>query len=133
MAEDIKMNQFPINNVADYLYSQRDNNQQKITPTDLMKSCGFFRLYKIMTPGESYELPYNSGLIMVQNASSAHQKAIAAVYKDNTGNIIVPQDTINFFSEVENKFCIMISEESNKYVVKSTCASNQYISLTFIS
>ena len=131
--QDIAMNQFPINNVADYLYSQRDNNQQKIIPTDLMKSCGFFRLHKILTPGETYELPYNSGLIMVQNASSVHQKAIAVVYANNTGNIIIPQGAINFFSEVENKFCIMSAGENTKYVVKSTYASNQHIILTFIS
>lgn len=42
MAEqDIAMNEFPINNVADYLYTEKGNNQQKVTPTDLVKSCGF--------------------------------------------------------------------------------------------
>nr|DAR77623.1 MAG TPA: hypothetical protein [Caudoviricetes sp.] len=131
--QDIAMNEFPINNVADYLYTEKGNNQQKVTPTDLVKSCGFFRLDKTITPGETYELPYNSGLIMVQNASSVHQKAIAVVYGSNTGNIIVPQGAINFFSEVENKFCIMSAGENTKYVVKSTYASNQHIILTFIS
>ena len=131
--QDIAMNEFPINNVADYLYTEKGNNQQKVTPTDLVKSCGFFRLDKTITPGETYELPYNSGLIMVQNASSVHQKAIAVVYGSNAGNIIVPQGAINFFSEVENKFCIMNVGENTKYVVKSTYASNQHIILTFIS
>ena len=44
--QDIAMNEFPINNVADYLYTEKGNNQQKVTPTDLVKSCGFFRLDK---------------------------------------------------------------------------------------
>lgn len=131
--QDIAMNQFPINNVADYLYTEQGNNQQKVTPTNLMKSCGFFRLDKTITPGETYKLPYSSGLIMVQNASYVHQKAIAVVYGDNTGNIIIPQDRINFFSEVENKFCIMSAAENTKYVVKSTYTTNQHIILTFIS
>ena len=131
--QDIKMNQFPINNVADYLYTEKGNNQQKVTPTDLVKNCGFFRLDKTFTPRETYELPYNSGLIMAQNVSFIHQKAIAVVYGSNTGNIIVPQGAINFFSEVENKFCIMNAGENTKYVVKNTYASNQHIILTFIS
>lgn len=130
--QDIAMNEFPINNVADYLYTEKGNNQQKVTPTDLVKSCGFFRLDKIITPGETCQLPYISGLIMVQNASYVQEKAIALVYGNNTGNIIVPQGTINFFSEVKNKICIMSAGENTKYVVKSTYASNQHIILTFI-
>ena len=35
--QDIAMNEFPINNVADYLYTEKGNNQQKVTPTDLVK------------------------------------------------------------------------------------------------
>lgn len=130
--QDIAMNKFPISNVADYLYTEKGNNQQKVTPTNLVKSCGFFRLDKIMTPGETYELPYDSGLIMAQNTTSVHQKAIAVVYGNNTGNIIVPQGAVNFFSEVENKFCIMSARGNTKYVVKNTYASNQHIILTFI-
>ncbi len=130
---DIAMNEFPINKVADYLYTEKGNNQQKVTPTDLVKSCGFFRVDKSFSPGETYELPYGSGLIMVQNASFVHQKAIAVVYGNNTRNIIVPQGAINFFSEVENKLCIMNKGENTKYVVKNTYESNQHLILTFIS
>lgn len=130
--DDIAMNAFKVLTDVTYVYGEKSNNQNKIAVEDLAKSCGFFRLDKSITPGETYELPYISGLIMVQNASSVHQKAIALVYGDNTGNIIVPQGTINFFSEVENKICIMNAGENTKYVVKSTYASNQHIILTFI-
>ena len=73
--QDIAMNEFPINNVADYLYTEKGNNQQKVTPTDMLKDYGILRLFKRLEPGETYELPYGSGLMMVQNTSETHQKS----------------------------------------------------------
>lgn len=131
--QDIAMNEFPINNVADYLYTEKGNNQQKVTPTDMLKDYGILRLFKRLEPGETYELPYGSGLMMVQNTSETHQKAIAAVYEDNTGKVIVPQTIINFFSEVEGRICIFNKGAGTKYVVKNSRSVIQNVVLTFIS
>ena len=131
--QDIAMNEFPINNVADYLYTEKGNNQQKVTPTDMLKDYGILRLFKRLGPGEAYELPYGSGLMMVQNSSETHQKAIAAVYENNTGEVIVPQTLINFFSEVEGRICIFNKGVGTKYVVKNSRGVSQNIILTFIS
>lgn len=131
--QDIAMNEFPINNVADYLYTEKGNNQQKVTPTDMLKDYGILRLFKRLEPGEAYELPYGSGLMMVQNTSETHQKAIAAVYEDNTGKVIVPQTIINFFSEVEGRICIFNKGVGTKYVVKNSRSVIQNVVLTFIS
>ena len=131
--QDIAMNEFPINNVADYLYTEKGNNQQKVTPTDMLKDYGILRLFKRLEPGEAYELPYGSGLMMVQNSSETHQKAIAAVYENNTGEVIVPQTLINFFSEVEGRICIFNKGVGTKYVVKNSRGVIQNVILTFIS
>lgn len=134
MAEqDIRENEMASVSRVSYLRGINSNNSVLVAPNDVLEGGGFFRLEKILEPGETYELPYVAGLIMVQNASSVHQKAIATVYGNNTGNIIVPQGAISFFSEVENKICIMNTGVNSKYVVKSTYTTNQRVVLTFIA
>lgn len=130
--QDIAMNEFPINNVADYLYTEKGNNQQKVTPTDLVKSCGFFRFNKVFAPGEQYELPYSSGLIMIQNSTQTHDKAVATLYGSGNGTVIVPSSTIQFFSEEIGKVCVFNNGENTKYIIKNTRNESQNIIITFI-
>ncbi len=130
--QDIAMNEFPINNVADYLYTEKGNNQQKVTPTDLVKSCGFFIFNKVFAPGEQYELPYSSGLIMIQNSTQTHDKAVATLCGNGSGTVIVPSSVINFFSEVSGKVCVFNTGTNTKYVVKNKKESSANVILTFI-
>ena len=129
---DIAMNEFPINNVADYLYTEKGNSQQKVTPTDLVKSCGFFRFRKVFAPGEQYELPYKSGLIMIQNSSISHEKAVAALYGSGNGTVIIPSSTIQFFSEGIGKICVFNNGDNTIYIIKNTRDESQTVVVTFI-
>lgn len=131
--QDIKENEMTSVSRVSYLRGLNSNNSVLVAPNDVLEGVGFFRLEKVFVPGETYVLPYVSGLIMIQNATSVHQKSIAVVHGDNNGSIIVPQGTINFFSEVENKICIMNTGTNTKYIVKSTYTINQRVVLTFIS
>lgn len=134
MAEqDIKENEMTVANSVDYVRGLKGEDSVLVTPTDMLKDYGILRLFKRLGPGEAYELPYGSGLMMVQNSSETHQKAIAAVYENNTGEVIVPQTLINFFSEAEGRICIFNKGVGTKYVVKNSRGVSQNIILTFIS
>lgn len=133
MADDIKENEMTTVNSVDYVRGLKGRNSVLVSPTNMLKDYGILRLFKRLEPGEAYELPYGTGLMMVQNSSETHQKAIAAVYENNTGEVIVPQTLINFFSEVENRICIFNKGVGTKYVVKNSRGVSQNIILTFIS
>lgn len=133
MADDIKENEMTTVNSVDYVRGLKGGNSVLVSPTNMLKDYGILRLFKRLEPGEAYELPYGTGLMMVQNSSETHQKAIAAVYENNTGEVIVPQTLINFFSEVENRICIFNKGVGTKYVVKNSRGVSQNIILTFIS
>lgn len=133
MAEDIKENEMTSVSSVDYVRGLKGKDSVLVRPEDLMKQGYVYHRNLTLSAGEQYELPYTSGLIMVQNTSSAHQKAIAVVYGNNTGNIIVPQGAINFFSEVSGKVCVFNTGINTKYVVKNTKESSTNVSLTFIS
>ena len=133
MADDIKENEMTTVNSVDYVRGLKGRNSVLVSPTNMLKDYGILRLFKRLEPGEAYELPYGTGLMMVQNSSETYQKAIAAVYENNTGEVIVPQTLINFFSEVENRICIFNKGVGTKYVVKNSRGVSQNIILTFIS
>ena len=130
--QDIREDQMTSVDSVDYVRGLKGGNSVLIAPTDMLEDYGISRLFKRLEPGEAYELPYGSGLMMVQNTSETHQKAIAAVYEDNTGKVIVPQTLINFFSEVENRICIFNKGTGTKYVVKNSRSVIQNVVLTFI-
>lgn len=135
MAEqDIKEDQMDVTySNVDYVRALKDKNSVLVRPEDLMKQGYVYHRNLTLSAGEQYELPYISGLIMVQNTSYVHQKAIAVVYGNNTGDIIVPQGAINFFSEVSGKVCVFNTGINTKYVVKNTKESSTNVALTFIS
>lgn len=135
MAEqDIREDQMNVTySNVDYVRALKDKNSVLVRPEDLMKQGYVYHRSLTLSAGEQYELPYISGLIMVQNTSSVHQKAIAVVYGTNTGDIIVPQGAINFFSEVSDKVCVFNTGINTKYVVKNTKESSTSVTLTFIS
>lgn len=133
MIEKIKENEMTSASSVDYVRGLKGEDSVLVTPTDMLKDYGILRLFKRLGPGEAYELPYGSGLMMVQNSSETHQKAIAAVYENNTGEVIVPQTLINFFSEAEGRICIFNKGVGTKYVVKNSRGVSQNIILTFIS
>ena len=117
--QDIAMNEFPINNVADYLYTEKGNNQQKVTPTDLVKSCGFFRFNKVFAPGEQYELPYSSGLIMIQNSTQTHDKAVATLCGGGSGTVIVPSVSLISSLKFQVKSAYLILEQIRSMLLKT--------------
>lgn len=133
MAEDIKMNQFASATDAAYVYVElADGSQGKIKKETLMSASGLFNIRKVFNAEEELELPYVSGLIMVQNDSGYNNKSSAILYNFNYGDIIVNGDDISFFSEVENKICVFSKGNGMKYVVKNKFAANRTIRVTFI-
>lgn len=129
---DIRENEMTSVSSVDYVRGLKGKDSVLVAPNDVLEGGGFFRLEKNLEPGETYELPYVAGLIMVQNASYTLGKALAILFGTGSGNVITPNDSINFFSEVENKICVIKSGSSAKYVIKNTNNIAQIVAFTFI-
>ncbi|WP_220400772.1 hypothetical protein, partial [Bacteroides uniformis] len=101
-------------------------------PSSLMTQIGILHTSFSLSPGEQYELPYSSGLIMIQNSTQTHDKAVATLCGGGSGTVIVPSSVINFFSEVSGKVCVFNTGTNTKYVVKNKNESSTNVILTFI-
>jgi hypothetical protein len=132
MAEDIKENEMTTVNSVDYVRGLKGKNSVLIIPSDLAAISGLYRINKILGPGEQFTLPLGGGLIMIQNQSKTHEKALALISSRGTGDVIVSENTINFFSEVEDKICVYNSGAGTAYVVKNTHTYERNILITFI-
>lgn len=129
---DIRENEMTSVSSVDYVRGLKGEDSVLITPSSLMKQRGILHTSVSLSAGEQYELPYNSGLIMIQNASYTLGKALAILFGTGSGNVITPNDSINFFSEVENKICVIKRGSSARYVIKNTMNDTQSIVFTFI-
>lgn len=130
--QDIPMNQFQIVTDADYVYVEKENSQGKITAEDLMEQMGLFRKTFTIPAGGQFELPFDSGLITVQNYSQNHDKSVAILYANGRGNVIVSAGTISFFSDVEDKICVINTGDRTKYIIKNRTAKDRAVKVTFI-
>ena len=131
--QDIAMNAFQIVTDADYVYVEKGNNQGKITVGDLKQQMGIYRINTTIPAGGQIEIPYSSGLIMIQDASTNLIKAIAILQSNNSGTVIVPAVSINFFSEVDNSICVKNTGDNTKYIVKNTYTISKTVVLTYIN
>ena len=133
MAEqDIREDQMTVTNTVDYLRGLKGKDSVLITPSSLMTQRGILHTSLSLSPGEQYELPYNSGLIMIQNASLSHEKVVATLCGSGSGTVIVPSSIINFFSEETDKICVFRNGDNTKYIIKNTRNKSQNIIITFI-
>ena len=134
MAEqDIREDQMNVTySNVDYVRALKDKNSVLVRPEDLMKQGYVYSRNLTLSAGEQHELPYNAGLIMIQNSSHTHEKAVATLCGGGSGTVIVPSSIINFFSEVSGKVCVFNTGTNTKYVVKNTKDSSTGVTLTFI-
>ena len=130
--QDIAMNQFQTVTDADYVYVEKGNSQGKMKSNILFQNNALFKTELTIPAGEQVELPYSAGLIIIGNASHTRKRACALLTSDGEGTILVPEISINFFSEVENKICILNSGNGAKYIVKNTNSKSLLVYITFI-
>lgn len=127
------MNTFSIVTDAAYIYTENsDGGQGKISKEKLMQVEGIYRFEGILASGVQIELPYTSGILIIQNASSSHDKALAVLYGSGNGTVLVPNTWINFFSLIDGKICVVNSGETTNYIVKNMIGVDRFVSLTFI-
>ena len=133
MAEqDIREDQMTSVSSVDYVRGLKGENSVLIIPSSLMTQIGILHTSFPLSPGSEYELPYKSGLIMIQNSNRSHEKAVAALYGSGNGTVIIPSSTIQFFSEEIGKICVFNNGDNTKYIIKNTRAESQNLIITFI-
>ena len=132
MADDIKENEMTSVSSVNYVRALKGKDSVLVTPSSLMTQIGILHTSFSLSPGEQYELPYKSGLIMIQNSTQTHDKAVATLCGGGSGTVIVPSSVINFFSEVSGKVCVFNTGTNTKYVVKNKNESSTNVILTFI-
>lgn len=132
MAGDIKENEMTPVSSVDYVRGLKGKDSVLITPSSLMTQRGILHTSLSLSPGEQYELPYDSGLIMIQNASLSYEKAVATLYGSGNGTVIVPSSTIQFFSEEIGKVCVFNNGNNTRYIIKNTRDKYQNVIITFI-
>ena len=132
MIEKIKENEMTSVSSVDYVRGLKGEDSVLITLSSLMTQIGILHKSLSLSPGEQYELPYGSGLIMIQNASISYGKAVATILGDGTGIVIAEAGGINFFSEVEDRICVFSNKAGAKYVIKNTKNIAQIVAFTFI-
>ena len=133
MAEqDIREDQMTITNTVGYLRGLKGKDSVLVAPSSLMTQIGILHTSFSLSPGGQYELPYKSGLIMIQNSNRSHEKAVATLYGSGNGTVIVPSSTIQFFSEEIGKVCVLNNGENTKYIIKNTRNESQNLIITFI-
>lgn len=129
MAEqDIKENEMTPVSSVDYVRGLKGKDSVLITPSSLMTQRGILHTSLSLSPGEQYELPYNSGLIMIQNASLSHEKVVATLCGSGSGTVIVPSSIINFFSEKQTKFVFLEME-----IIRDILSKIQGINIKMLS
>ena len=99
MIEKIKENEMTSVSSVDYVRGLKGEDSVLITLSSLMTKIGILHTSFSLSPGGQYELPYKSGLIMIQNSNRSHEKAVATLYGSGNGTVIVPSSTIQFFSK----------------------------------
>lgn len=130
---DKSMNSFPTVTNSKYVYVESaDGSQGKIILNKIMENSGFFKFYGVIESGESVVLPYISGIIIVQNASSTHGRACAILNSNNSGVILAPFVDITFFSDMEDNICIFNTGDNTNYIVKNNKAERRTVSIIFI-
>lgn len=128
--QDIPMNNFASMTDAGYVYVEGNNGSQgKMKYRDVMVNGGIIKLYINIEPGDFYELPYTSGLIIIRDATSVLKSACAIIDRNNNGEILTTDNRINFFSDVANKICVFMD---GKYIVKNTFSIQHAVSITMI-
>lgn len=132
MIEKIKENEMTSVSSVDYVRGLKGEDSVLITLSSLMTQIGILHTSFSLSPGGQYELPYKSGLIMIQNSNRSHEKAVATLYGSGNGTVIVPSSTIQFFSEEIGKVCVFNNGENTKYIIKNTRNESQNIIITFI-
>ena len=110
-----------------------EGSQGKISVGNFMAKGFVFHRVNLLPAGGQVELPYSSGMIMIQNTSAVHEKAFAVLTGRGSGNILIQEPTINFFSEVENKICVYNTGSNTKYIVKNTFTYERGVNITFIA
>ena len=109
-------------------------NGNSISPTlaEVMNTMGMFRERLEIPAGSQVELPFPSGLIIIQDASAQLEKAVAVLQSNNIGTVITPASAVNFFSESTNKICIF-NENGDNYIIKNRFSAMQVIKVVFIN
>ena len=130
--QDIREDQMTPVSSVDYVRGLKGKDSVLITPSSLMTQRGILHTSLSLSPGEQYELPYNSGLIMIQNSNRSHEKAVATLYGSGNGTVIDPSSTIQFFSEEIGKVCVFNNGDNTKYIIKNTRNESQNLIITFI-
>ena len=132
MADDIRENAMSGGTPARLRGLAADGNSISPTLEEVMNAMGLFYKRFTVTAGGQYELPFNSGLIIVQDLSQNYDKSVAILWADGRGSVIVPASTISFFSEVENKICVINTGNNTKYIIKNSRANDRVVIVTFI-
>ena len=132
MADDIRENAMSGGTPARLRGLAADGNSISPTLEEVMNAMGLFYKRFTVTAGGQYELPFNSGLIIVQNLSQNYDKSVAILWADGRGKVIVPVDAISFFSDVEDKICVMNTGTNTKYIIKNSKAEERVVIVTFI-
>ena len=109
-----------LQDVASVYGENEGGSQGKFSVADLMTKGNVFRKTLLFPAGGQFELPYSSGMIMIQNTSAVHEKALAILTSSGSGNILVEEPSIKFFSEVENKICVYNTGVLTNYIIKNT-------------
>ncbi len=130
--QDIREDQMTVVSSVDYVRGMKGKDSVLIIPSSLMTQRGILHKSLPLSPGEQYELPYDSGLIMIQNASLSHEKAVATLCGSGSGTVIAPSSTINFFSEKTDKICVFRNGDNTRYIIKNTRDKYQNVVITFI-
>ena len=130
--QDIREDQMTSVSSVDYVRGLKGKDSVLVTPSSLMTQRGILHTSVSLSPGEQYELPYTAGLIMIQNASYTLGKAVAVLFGTGSGNLIISNEAINFFSEVEGKICVFNNGLRTKFVIKNTMNIAQSVVFTFI-
>ena len=76
MIEKIKENEMTSVSNVDYVRGLKGEDSVLITLSSLMTQIGILHTSFSLSPGGQYELPYKSGLIMIQNSNRSHEKAV---------------------------------------------------------
>lgn len=118
MIEKIKENEMTSVSSVDYVRGLKGEDSVLITLSSLMTQIGILHTSFSLSPGGQYELPYKSGLIMIQNSNRSHEKAVATLYGSGNGTVIVPSSTIQFFSEEIGKVCVFNNGKYEIYYQK---------------
>lgn len=130
--QDIPMTDFPVETSADYVYVQKGSNQAKMQRIDAMLQFGTYKNTFYLKKEEQVELPFKSGLIIVQVDSITFEKAMALVQGNNSGRVIREVSTVSFFVDTPSVISILNQGNNTNYIIKNNRSSDTVISIIFI-